>query len=66
MPSINSHFSREAKIMIGLLVVPLVVGLIVSIFAPSIMHQLDVDRCLDSGGKFDYDNSTCIGGDQSE
>jgi hypothetical protein len=66
MPSINKHFVREARIMIGLLAVPIILGIIVAFVVPFLLHQIDIDKCLDSGGKFEYGKKQCIGKRQGE
>lgn len=66
MQSINKHFVREAQIMIGLLVVPIVIGIIAALVVPFLLHQIDIDKCLDSGGKFEYGKKQCIGKRQGE
>jgi hypothetical protein len=46
MPSINQHFSREVKIMIGLFVAFLLSYMIAAFVVPYLSHHIDVDRCL--------------------
>ncbi len=57
---ISSHFSRESKIMILLFILPIVIGLAVAIFYPQIKRQIEIDSCLDSGGKFNYEETKCV------
>lgn len=66
MQSINKHFSREVKIMIGIFMVPIIIGVIAAYIVPFLLHQVEIDKCLDSGGKFEYQHSRCIGKGKSE
>jgi hypothetical protein len=61
MQSINKHFSREVKIMIGIFMVPIIIGVIAAFIIPCVLHQVEIDKCLDSGGKFEYQKNRCIG-----
>lgn len=58
---ISNHFSREAKLMVGICLFVFVLGLLAAIFIPEIKQFFDVDRCLDAGGAFDYKANTCVG-----
>lgn len=62
---ISSHFSRKAKIMVGLLLSVVLLGLLAAIVAPRITHFFAVDRCLDSGGSFNYNSNQCEGARES-
>jgi len=55
------HFKFEAKMMIWLAMALIGIAFIVGMVAPWFMHQLDVDRCLDAGGAYDYQISACVG-----
>jgi hypothetical protein len=59
MASINSHFKVEGWLMVLVLLVPLLVGLVVLVAAPYISTQLAVDKCLDSGGSYNYETNAC-------
>lgn len=61
MQSINKHFSREVKIMIGIFMAPIIIGVIAAFIVPYVLGQVEIDKCLDSGGKFEYQNNRCIG-----
>lgn len=45
--------------MLGVLVAPILIGLIFAYVTPYIMHHIKVDRCLDSGGKYIYEKNEC-------
>lgn len=60
MFGINRHFGTEAKLMLAVLLVPLVVGLAVAVVWPKIDAWFAVDRCLDAGGKYDYTTHACV------
>lgn len=57
---ISNHFRREARIMAGMLLVLLLLGLIASFVGPYLIRYIEVDRCLDSGGKYDYEKNCCL------
>ena len=40
----------------------LMLGIVVLAISLWLLRHLDIDRCLDHGGKFDYQNGTCEGG----
>lgn len=47
--------------MIGIFIAPIIIGFISAFFVPNILNQVEIYRCLDSGGKFKYQNNRCIG-----
>lgn len=56
--SINQHFQWEARLILIVAIGPFVVAVVV--WAVIAMRTwLAVDRCLDSGGAYDYANETC-------
>ena len=57
--AINNHFSLEAKLMVALLAVSLVLGLLWAMLDPRVSAGLEVDDCLDSGGSYDYSSCRC-------
>jgi hypothetical protein len=57
----SGHFRREAKIMAGFIVGLVVIGLLVGLLAPLIVQWLAVDRCLDAGGRYNYETRVCEG-----
>jgi len=57
--SINKHFKRESKIMLWFLFLPLILGIIAAFLLPFIQFHLDVDKCLDAGGAFNYATCEC-------
>lgn len=59
-------FKKEAKLMFLIPLVLIIFGILASLFIPKISRQLDIDNCLDGGGKYDYENNKCIGGINTE
>jgi len=55
----SGHFRREAKIMAGFIVGLMVIGLLVGLTAPRIARWLVVDRCIDAGGRYNYQLHRC-------
>jgi hypothetical protein len=39
---------------------PIIIGVIAAFIVPYMLHQVDIDKCLDSGGKFEYQNNRCV------
>lgn len=60
IPDSKSHFVREAKFMFLLPLLLILFIIIAALLAPRIMNQVEIDRCLDSGGKFDYNTNQCV------
>ena len=58
--SINRLFRREGKFMLAVLLLPVAIGVLAAIVVPPVLSWLAVDRCLDSGGKYDHENSNCV------
>ena len=56
----SDHFSREAKLMLIFPILLIGIGLLVAIFGPWLREQRDVDRCLDAGGKYQYETKSCL------
>jgi hypothetical protein len=56
---ISRHFLRETKILVGLFLAPIVLAVLVGLFGPQLLRFLEVDRCLDAGGSYDYDAGIC-------
>ena len=46
--------------MLLLLPVMIVLGLAAAYVVPRVIEFVDVDRCLDQGGSFDYSARTCV------
>lgn len=57
---IPDRFKKEAKLMLLIPLILIVFGILVSLFIPKISRQLDIDSCVDAGGKYDYENNKCI------
>ena len=34
--------------------------IVVSLLVPKISRQMDIDGCLDGGGRYDYENDRCV------
>jgi phosphotransferase system glucose/maltose/N-acetylglucosamine-specific IIC component len=60
MFSINRHLRAEAKVLLVVALIPLVLGLAVAVVWPQVEAWLASDRCLDAGGKYDYAANTCV------
>ena len=58
-PDINTHFRKESKIMIGVLLLPIIISAIMVLIWPLIFPVTKIDICLDNGGSFDYVNCKC-------
>jgi hypothetical protein len=56
---ISRHFRREGKLMAGVVLVVLLLGLLAAILIPPLMQFFAIDKCLDAGGAFDYATNTC-------
>ena len=56
---ISHHFQREAKIMAGVFVLVVVFGILAAWLVPILQNHIAVDRCLDSGGSFNYKANKC-------
>ena len=52
---INKHFKREPKFMTWFFLAIPFIGLIAAFILP----QFEIDKCLDNGGSFDYQNCEC-------
>lgn len=57
---ISNHFRREARMMAGTFIALLLLGLIASFVGPYLIRYMEVNRCLDSGGKYDDEKSACL------
>lgn len=55
------HFKFEARLMIWLLVAFAGVTLLLGVAVPWFIHHLEVDKCLDAGGAYDYQREVCVG-----
>lgn len=62
---ISHHFRREAKLMVGLFVAVVLLGILAAMFGPQVAQYIAVDRCLDSGGRSNYASNTCEASDAS-
>ena len=58
---IPDRFRKEAKLMFLIPLILIIFGILASLFIPRLSRQLDIDHCLDAGGKYDYENDECIG-----
>jgi hypothetical protein len=57
---IPDRFKKEAKIMFLIPLALIIFAVLASLFVPKISRQLDIDSCLDAGGKYDYENDKCV------
>jgi hypothetical protein len=60
----SGHFRREARIMAGLIIGIIGIGLLVAFLAPHIRQWLVVDRYLDAGGSYNYHGPCAKGRDR--
>lgn len=56
---ISAHFEREAKLMMGCFLIPLLLVILAGVFGPWVLRQMEIDKCLDRGGSFDKENNDC-------
>ena len=56
---ISAHFEREAKLMLGFILMLPLLALLAGLFGPWILRQIDIDKCLDRGGAFDKESGNC-------
>gem|GEM_PF-4000323 len=45
-------------ILLPLLVI--LVGILAGIVVPYVLRQIEIDKCLDAGGSFDYQTKSCL------
>jgi len=57
--NINKHFKREGKAMFAISVAPIVLGLIIALAYPYLSKHINIDKCLDDGGRFNYKANSC-------
>jgi hypothetical protein len=59
---INRHFRRVAIVIVMMTSVPIMIllGIVLALAAPYILTQIDIDRCLDSDGKWEYSVNNCV------
>lgn len=60
MLKMSNHFSREAKLMLVFPIILIALGILIAIVGPWLHRQVDMDRCLDSGGRYEYEANRCI------
>jgi hypothetical protein len=53
-------FKRETKILLLSAIALIAITLIAALGGPYLFKQISIDRCLDSGGKFNYQTNECI------
>jgi hypothetical protein len=54
-----AHFEREAKWMAAIFLLLLAVGVAAAFVVPYVLTQIDIDRCLDAGDRYDYSRALC-------
>ena len=57
--SINRHFSREGKIMLGIFFGIIALGLCAAVLVPLLMPRSAQGNCIESGGTFNEQGHTC-------
>ncbi len=53
------HFEREAKWIAAVFVLLVAAGVAAAFVVPYVLTQIDVDRCLDNGGRDDRAAAQC-------
>jgi len=56
----DACFKKEAKLMILLPLLVILVGILAGIVVPYVLRQIEIDKCLDAGGSFDYQTKSCL------
>ena len=59
MPQVQRSRGRS-RFWLGAGIVLLVLALAVALFWPTLTRWNAIDRCLDSGGKYDYQHNSCV------
>lgn len=54
------YFKREAKIMLLLPVFLIVLGVLATFISVNRHNVVDIDKCLDSGGKYLQESNECL------
>ena len=57
----SGQFEFEAKLMFWGALIFIGLALLVGLVLPWILEQLAIDRCLDAGGGYDYQQRICSG-----
>jgi hypothetical protein len=52
-------FQSEARMVFALFAAPIGIGLLAPLIAPRIVRSWRIDRCLDHGGRYSYDDGRC-------
>jgi hypothetical protein len=60
MHSINRLFKVEGWLPVAIFLTVLGIGLVAAFVAPLVLSYLDVDRCLDAGGAYNYESNHCV------
>ncbi len=50
--------------MVGTIIGLIVVVVLAAWLIPVLSHHIEVDRCLDSDGAYDYENNVCLFSDK--
>ena len=56
----EGFFIKEAKSLVVSIIGLIAVGFLTAWMILLLHHHLEVDRCLDAGGAFDYVNEVCL------
>lgn len=62
----KQYFKGEAYWMIAAPLVLIALALVAVTVVPWVSRQLSIDRCLDAGGRFNYEIGTCEGARSEE
>ncbi len=58
---IPDRLKKRENLMLLIPLILIIIGILASLLVPKISRQVDIDRCLDAGGKYDYANDRCVG-----
>jgi hypothetical protein len=59
-------FEREARFVLSFFAIVIGIALLATLIAPKIVRYCRVDRCLDQGGRYNYDNGLCEFGEEKQ
>lgn len=58
--STNTLFRGESNLMLASVLLLLALGFVAVLVGPSVATWIAVDRCLDAGGRYDYQTEKCV------
>ena len=65
MSSINRTFKLEGWLPFALIFGMITLGVLAALVLPRVLQFFEVDRCLDAGGKYNYETDVCIKGNST-